>query len=220
MLRKSNLVGALPLVCLITGGEATSENFESKSLEILKLIESAIIAKLPLIQIREKKLSAKLLFEIAQRATNITKGTETKLLINGRTDIAYLSGADGVHLPTDSIPREAIRESFRDKLIIGVSAHSLLEAKAAEASGADYVIFGPVFYTPSKEKFGDPQGLDKLKEVSQNLSIPLIAIGGIDDSNYESVLQNGAAGFAAIRFLGDAEKLVAIAHNVRASFGQ
>ena len=220
MLRKSNLVGVLPLMCLITNGEATSENFESKSLEILKLIESAIIAKIPLIQIREKRLLAKLLFELAQRAAKITKNSDTKLLINGRADIAYLSGADGVHLPSDSIPIESIRGSFGNEFLIGVSTHSLTVAKSAEASGADFVTFGPVFHTPSKEKFGDPQGLDKLKEVSQNLSIPLIAIGGVDGSNYASVLHNGAAGFAAIRFLGDAEKLVAIAESVRASFGQ
>lgn len=215
MLRKGNLAGQPPFIYLITDGEATEANFKTKSAEILRLIDAAVLAEISLVQIREKDLPVKLLFELAERAAGITKNTDTKLLINGRADIAYLAGADGVHLPADSIPSEAVRESFDDEFIIGVSVHSLLEAIESEASGADFVTFGPVFYTPSKEKFGEPQGLDKLKEVSKTLSIPVFAVGGVDDNNYESVLLNGAAGFAAIRFLGDTKRLSETVQKIR-----
>lgn len=215
MPKNDNGMAKPPLIYLITDGEATDENFESKSSEIIRLFESAVSAHIPLIQIREKKLSAKLLFELAGRAAGITKGSGTKLLINGRSDVAYMSGADGVHLPSDSVPIKAIRESFGKEFTIGASVHSFAEARIAEAAGADFVTFGPVFNTPSKEKFGEPQGLGNLKEVTQNLSIPVIAIGGVDDANYESVMHNGAAGFAAIRFLQDGKNLADIVQRLK-----
>lgn len=212
---KSSLSKGEPLIYLVTDGLANSLNFISKSLEATKLIESAVKSGIPLIQIREKDLPAKLLFELASRAASITKNSATKLLVNGRVDIAHLAGADGVHLPSDSVPIGVVRKAFGKEFMIGASVHSLSEARLAENNGADFVTFGPVFMTPSKEKYGEPQGIEKLNEVSQNLSIPVIGIGGINELNYSEVLQSGAKGFAAIRFLSDPEKLSGIVEGAK-----
>lgn len=197
-----------PLIYLITGGETTVENFTEKSAEILQLIEIAVESKISLIQIREKQLPARLVFELAAKASEITVNTTTKLLVNDRSDIALAAGADGVHLTSVSIPVALIRKKFPPKFIIGVSAHSLSEAEAAKKDQADFVTLSPIFQTPSKIKYGAPQGLEKLREICEKLNpFPIIALGGIDEMNYSEVLKTRCAGFAAIRFLNEAENL-------------
>jgi thiamine-phosphate pyrophosphorylase len=194
-----------PLIYLITKGEATAENFSEKSAEIYSLIENAVRANIDLIQIREKNLSAKLVFELASTAALITKNSESRLLINDRADIAFAANADGVHLTSVSLPTAVIRQNFPRDFIVGVSTHTLDEAESAERQGADFITFSPIFNTPSKEKYRKPpQGLEKLREVCKTLkSFPVIAMGGIDESNLGEVIRAGAGGFAAIRFLND-----------------
>ena len=193
-----------PLIYLITDGEMTAQNFAEKSAETLNLITKAIEAKISLIQIREKQLSAKLVFELALQAAKITKNSDTKLLINDRADIALAANADGVHLTANSLSAEIIRANFPKDFIIGVSAHTLEKANEAKENGADFATFSPIFYSPNK---GKPVGLDALREVCAKLKpFPIIALGGIDETNYREVLQI-ANGFAAIRFLKDVENL-------------
>jgi thiamine-phosphate pyrophosphorylase len=209
-----------PLIYLITRGEATAENFSEKSAEILKLIKVAVESKINLIQIREKKLPARLTFELALGAAKITRDSQTKLLVNDRADIALAAKADGVHLTSASIPTEIIRQNFPRNFIIGVSTHSINEAVRAKEKGADFVTFSPIFQTPSKTKYGEPQGLEKLREVCQRLkNFPVVALGGIDESNYPEVLKKGASGFAAIRFLNEPENLRKLTfHNSKVNF--
>ena len=193
-----------PLIYLITDGEMTAQNFAEKSAETLNLITKAIEAKISLIQIREKQLSAKLVFELALQAAKITKNSDTKLLINDRADIALAANADGVHLTANSLSAEIIRANFPKDFIIGVSTHSLEKANEAKENGADFATFSPIFYSPNK---GKPVGLEALREVCAKLKpFPIIALGGIDETNYREVLQI-ANGFAAIRFLKDVENL-------------
>lgn len=201
-----------PLIYLITDGEATAQNFPVKSVEILKLVETAAASKIDLIQIREKNISAKLVFELASKAVRITRHTSTKIFINDRADIAQATQADGVHLTSTSLPMKIIRQNFPENFIVGVSAHSLDEAVRARDEGADFVTFSPIYKTPSKAQYGEPQGLEELRDVCRKLNpFPVIALGGIDETNFSPVLESGAAGFAAIRFLkelfkrGDAE---------------
>ena len=198
-----------PLVYSITGGEATVENFSRKSRDILKLVESAVEAKIDLIQIREKKLPARLVFELAAEAAGATRDSATKLLVNDRADIAQAAGADGVHLTSVSLSAEIVRRNFGADFIVGVSAHSVAEAESAREEGADFITFSPIYNTPSKIRYGmPPQGLEKLKTVCEKLKpFPVVALGGIDETNFADVLTAGAAGFAAIRFLNDAENL-------------
>jgi thiamine-phosphate pyrophosphorylase len=199
------------LIYLITKGDATVENFPEKSAEILRLIEIAVRAEISFVQIREKQLPARLVFELTEKAAKITRRSRTKLLVNDRADIAFLAGADGVHLTSLSLSAATIRRNFPKDFIVGVSAHTLAEAEAAKRHGADFATFSPIFSTPDK---GEPKGLDTLREVCEKLKpFPVIALGGIDETNCREVLQI-ADGFAAIRFLNDAESLKNIKNSV------
>ncbi len=205
-----------PLIYLITDGEITRENFSEKSSQTLKLIAKAVATEVSLIQIREKHLSAKLVFELASKAAQITKNSKTKLLVNDRADIALAARADGVHLPSNSIDAEIIRANFPPDFLIGVSAHSLEEVRQAKLAGADFATFSPIFATASKKKYGAPQGVAKLREVAQTVeNFPVIALGGIAENNFGEALKSGAKGIAAIRFFCDAENLEKLVEKIR-----
>ena len=123
-----------------------------------------------------------------------------RLLVNDRFDIARAAGADGVHLTSRSLPPSVVRSICDEDFLIGASTHSLETALDARAEGADFVVFGPVFETESKRAFGEPQGLDKLREVTNALKgFPVLAIGGINLENVGDCFRAGASGIAAIR---------------------
>ena len=194
-----------PLTYLITDGKATAENFAEKKRTILKLIEIAVQTKISLIQIREKQLSARLVFELVSEAAELTGGTPTKLLVNDRADIALAANADGVHLNSRSLSAEIIRQNFPTDFIIGLSAHTIEEAATAKMQTADFVVFSPIFSSPDK---GKPQGIERLREVCGRLKpFPVLALGGVDETNYAETLSAGANGFAAIRFLNGERNL-------------
>ncbi len=192
-------LGKPPYVCLITPGEANSDNYESEKPKILESIREAIASGVNLVQIREKKLSARMLFDLVTDAVRVASGTDSLIIVNDRADIAVTAGADGVHLPENSIPAQVVRAAISREFVIGVSTHSIEKAKSAAASGADYILFGPVFETPGK---GDPTGLASLTIVCNELGdFPVIALGGVDQSNLGQIFETGAAGVAAIRAL-------------------
>jgi thiamine-phosphate pyrophosphorylase len=202
-----------PLLYLITEGNATEENFTQARAQILNLVKIAVATKISLIQIREKNLSARSVFRLASEAAEIAKRSNTKILVNDRADIALAAKAGGVHLSANSLSAETIRRNFPKNFIIGVSTHSLERAELAKKNGADFAAFSPIFSTPGK---GAPQGTNALREVCEKLKpFPVIALGGIDETNYKSVLEAGASGFAAIRFLNDAENLRKLEKNKR-----
>jgi thiamine-phosphate pyrophosphorylase len=195
-----------PIIYLITSGATTqastpaSEDFKS----ILSLVSAATQAGVPLIQLREKNLTARVLYELTARCADLTRGTDTRLLINDRADIARAAGADGVHLTTRSLEAHVIRRVFGTEFLIGVSTHSQAEAVAARDGGADFAVFGPVFDTPSKHTYGPPAGLESLREASDELSpFPLIALGGVTLENAPDALRVGASGVAAIRLFSN-----------------
>ena len=191
----------VPIIYPITSGKANPH-------EILRLVRAAVDADVPLVQIREKSLHARVLYDLVARAAKITRGSKTRLLVNDRSDIARAASADGVHLTTQSLPAEVVRNIFGAEFLIGVSTHSLDEARAARLGGADFVVFGPVFETESKRAYGEPQGLDKLAEVARELGeFPVVAIGGVTFDNVDECFQAGARGIAAIRLLNDKENL-------------
>jgi thiamine-phosphate pyrophosphorylase len=160
---------------------------------------------MPLVQIRERNLSGKNLFDLASRAVAITRRTNTRVLINDRLDVALASGADGVHVTSNSFSPLAVREVAPDGFVVGVSTHTVNEVENAKNAGADLAVFGPVFETPGK---ANATGLDELKSVVRAADpFSVLALGGIDQANYRDVLSTGAAGFAAIRFLNSAANL-------------
>ena len=192
-----------PLVYLITDGSITGQNFEQKSVETLCLIEQAVSFGVPLVQIREKNLAARLVLELTSKAVSISSGSATKMLINDRADVAVAAGADGVHLTESSLQAHVVRNAFPELEIIGVSTHSLDGVRSAVENGADFAVFGPVFSTPGK---GRAVGLAEFGKVCKAVSpFPVLALGGVDAGNFEDIFDAGAAGFAAIRFLNDRE---------------
>ncbi|HEY4425060.1 MAG TPA: thiamine phosphate synthase [Pyrinomonadaceae bacterium] len=200
----------VPIIYPITSGKTSPQTTpdDPQFSEILRLVSAAVDADVPLFQIREKSLHARVLYELVARAAEITHGSKTRLLVNDRSDIARAAGADGVHLTTQSLPVEAVRNMFGAEFLIGASTHSLDEARAARAGGADFVVFGPIFETESKRAYGAPQGLYKLAEVTRALGeFPVVAIGGITPDNVNECFEAGARGIAAIRMLSDAEKM-------------
>jgi thiamine-phosphate pyrophosphorylase len=202
-----------PITYLITDGSASDHVFEDDALRIQTLVSAAIEECVTLIQLREKTLSGKHLFELTSACARLTRNTLTKLLVNDRTDIAVGAGADGVHLTETSIPIAVIREKFGSDLLIGASVHSVIGAKAAAAEGADLAVYGPVFDTPEK---GAPVGLDRLAEACSAVApFPILGLGGIDPSKVKSVLEAGAAGIAAIRSFRDPEAIRSIMRSLR-----
>jgi len=211
------------LICLTTSGETTlattpaTEDFS----RLLDLAKAAVEAKVDLFQIREKKLSARVLYELTRCIVKITRSSSTKLIVNDRADIAVAAGADGVHLTTISLPADVIRKSFGDKFLIGVSTHSEAEAHAGRVAGADFVVFGPVFETPAKLEYGPPQGLDRLKAVASAMGdFPVLALGGVTVDNVADCIRAGSKGIAAIRMLGDPLQLNRLVGQIRQSFEQ
>lgn len=191
----------LPLVCLISDGSLTNENFPDESERFFALVRVAVRFKLPLIQIRERKLSANNLYLLAKSVMRLTSGSHTRVLINDRSDIAIAVGAEGVHLPAKAVSVESVRQFVPDNFLIGVSVHSIVEISALRDRGADFAMLAPVFSTPGK---GRPLGLEGFRTiVKAHPELPILGLGGIDASNYRSILDAGGAGFAAIRFLNN-----------------
>jgi thiamine-phosphate pyrophosphorylase len=151
------------------------------------------------VQLREKDLSTRDLLKLAYKMRDLTARYDAKLFINDRLDIALAVGADGVHLTQKSIPVEAVRNIVNaSRFLIGVSTHSMKEAKKAEKGGADFITFGPVYRTPSKLKYGSPVGLNRLKRVSREIRIPVFALGGVKKRRIEEVIKSGSYGAAMI----------------------
>jgi thiamine-phosphate pyrophosphorylase len=207
-----------PATYLVSPGATTRETTSASAefINLLALVRAATRARVSLVQLREKLLRPRVLCELAARSAEITRDTGTRLLVNDRADIARACGADGVHLTTRSLEARIVRDTFGQDFLIGVSAHSLDEARAARDGGADFAVFGHVFDTPSKRAHGSPVGLDALREAALALApFPLFAIGGITRANARQVILAGARGIAAIRLFGDAETLETVINEIK-----
>jgi thiamine-phosphate pyrophosphorylase len=198
-----------PILCYVTDRRSLAEREDLPG-----HISRAIGAGVDWIQIREKDMPAHELllltrFAIDEAANNV------RIVVNDRLDVALAAGAAGVQLGEQSLPVAAVNASRASGVIpkdflIGASCHSLEAARAAERDGADYIFFGPVFATPSKAKFGAPQGISRLAEVSRTLKIPVLAIGGVNEENAADCFAAGAAGIAAIRIFQDSADVAAL----------
>ena len=202
-----------PITCLITNG-ATTERTTTASAEfrdVLDLVARVTAAGVTLVQLREKNLSARVLFELAAGAADLARGSRTRVLVNDRADVARAAGCDGVHLAADSLEASTVRRAFGPDFVVGVSAHSHAEARAARDGGADFALLGPVFDTPSKRAYGPPLGLERFGEAARALSpFPVVALGGVTLENARACFDTGARGVAAIRLFADAGDLAAV----------
>ncbi|MCL5005905.1 MAG: thiamine phosphate synthase [Acidobacteria bacterium] len=174
---------------------------------LLSRIQVAVEAGVDLIQLREKDLPTRGLAELAEAAVRVCRGTETKIVINDRLDIAMGVGADGVHLSGQSLPVEIVRSEAGKNFLIGVSCHSLDDAVRAETAGANYILLGPIFETPSKLRYGPPLGIAKLSEVAKRTTIAVFALGDVTVERTAACLAAGAKGVAGIRIFQDCPSL-------------
>ncbi|HMQ80868.1 MAG TPA: thiamine phosphate synthase [Ignavibacteria bacterium] len=174
--------------------------------ELVKQITALSAAGVKAVQLREKNIQAGDLLLIAKSAINKIGKSGTKLIANERLDVALLAGANGIHSSSHGIENMYIRK-FAPGLLSGRSVHSVHEAVKAEKDGFDYILFGPIFRTPAKVKYGKPQGLKNLAEVCSSVKIPVFAVGGINPKRIKRCINAGAYGVAAIREFADTKNL-------------
>lgn len=173
--------------------------------DLTQVIEEALRGGVKAIQLREKDLVSRDLYEIAYELRKLTSRYDARLFINDRIDIALAVEADGVHLGNSSIPLHRARKILGEKRLIGVSCHNQISAITAQETGADFITFGPVFYTPSKAVYGDPTGTDKLHTIANLLQIPVFALGGINRHNVPQAIAAGVHGIALVSAIMAAE---------------
>jgi thiamine-phosphate pyrophosphorylase len=162
------------------------------------VIEEALKGGIRAIQLREKDLSSRELYELAFELRKLTNRYDAKLLINDRIDIALAVDADGVHLGLNSMPLHRVRRIVGSNKLIGLSCHNQVNAIMAQENGADFITFGPVYYTASKAQYGKPVGVEKLEIISHLLEIPVLALGGIKKGNIHEVMAAGASGISVV----------------------
>ena len=182
-------------LCLVTDRHQTSGR------DLVDVVRECVAAGLPSVQIREKDLSALDLAELCRRLLAACEPRRPLLVVNDRVDVALAVGAAGVQRTHASLAVRDIVAISKNRLLVGVSSHSLEESIEAEKAGADWITFGPVYDTPSKRIYGTPQGLAALERVAHAVRVPVIAIGGITPDRVREVRAAGARGVAVISAL-------------------
>ncbi len=166
--------------------------------DLVAVVRDCVAAGLPAVQLREKDLPAAELAALARTLLGITGAAGTVTVVNDRVDVALAVGADGVQRTSVSLSIGDIRRVAGRRLVIGASVHSADEGRRAEQDGADWIVFGPVYDTPSKRRYGPPQGLARLREMVRAVRVPVIAIGGISPDRVRDVMATGAHGVGVI----------------------
>jgi thiamine-phosphate pyrophosphorylase len=199
------------------------DRHEQEQRLLAKIAECAAVG-VRYVQLREKDLEARGLEDLARKAMGVLSGSQTRLLINSRTDVALACGAHGVHLPWNDLSASEVRSIFaragRTEPVIGVSTHSTAEVASAEAHGASFAVFGPVF---EKSGSANHEGLEQLRRICHRAEaaqppMPVWALGGITLENVQQCVAAGAAGIAAIRLFqkNDVHALVKKLRSLRA----
>src|SRR5271157_159929 len=201
------------LLCYIT------DRRQLRSVSLAAVIREMVRAGVDIVQVREKDLTSRELIALVEEALSATREPGmggTRVVVNDRVDVALAAGADGSHLAAHSMPAQVVRRFVPRAFLIGVSCHSLGEAMAAESGGADYLVLGPVFETPSKLGYGPPLGLEELRNITSRIRIPVLALGGITVERIRPCLEAGASGIAGIRIFQDCESIQERVRDLRA----
>jgi len=192
----------------------------ARARNLCAVVEQALDGGVRAIQLREKDLDGKELFKLADKISVLCRRYDAQFFINDRVDVALAVDASGVQLGKTSLPIETARALLGAEKLIGFSSHSVGEAIAAQRSGANFLLFGPVFFTPSKAPFGAPQGVEALKELVENVALPVYAIGGINTTSLTVAMSAGVRGVALISAIISAENPTATARMILAKLAR
>lgn len=201
----------------ISGLYLISDTSVSKGRGHEELVREGIAGGASAVQLREKWLSPRELYPIALRLREMTRAAGVLFIINDFVELAMAVDADGVHLGQQDLPAQVARKLLGPAKLIGVSTHSLEEANVAVMDGADYIGYGPVFQTETKDA-GEVKGPDGIRQVRRVVGLPIVAIGGIDADNAGSVIEAGADAVAVISAINAADDIRAAAGRIAALF--
>jgi len=187
----------LPVLCLVVG------KADAKDGDIEKLVGEAVAGGVTMVQLRDRDLPAGELLEVARSLKRVTRG-KALLMINDRVDVAEAVEADGVHLPENGLPTRAVRSIMGRYVVLGRSVHSVDVAHQASHDGAEFVIAGTIYKSPSKPEV-KPAGLSLISDITKDVSQPVLAIGGVTAEKVDDLIKAGAAGVAVVSAITKAE---------------
>ena len=182
-----------------------TDRHQTKGRPLVPLLQQVLTAGTSAIQLRERDLSARELVTLAREVQAVTASSKSQLLINDRVDVALALEGVGVHLRSNSLPLPVARQMLGVQRLLGISVHAVEEAVQAEAAGADYIVLGPIYETPSKQTFGPPLGIHTLEKACKLVRIPIIGIGGVTAARAREMRGAGAFGAAVITALFGAD---------------
>ncbi len=183
----------------------------------LEVVRQAIAGGATAIQFRDKKMEGREFLEVAQAIRELTREAGIPFIVNDRVDVVLAVDADGVHVGQKDIPATVARRLLGPDKIVGLSATNLEQALEGEREGvADYLGVGPIFTFPTviKPDASPPMELERLAEIARSVSIPVVAIGGIEKGNAEAVIEAGADGVAVVHAVAWAEDVAAAAQEL------
>lgn len=171
---------------------------QTKGRPLVSVLAQALKAGRPSIQLRERDLCAKELLALADEIQQLTGPRGVQLVINDRLDVALSLEGAGVHLRSNSLPVSVARRLIGPRRVLGASVHSVKEAVEADAGGADYIVLGPIYDTPSKQRYGAPLGLSALEGAARAVRVPIVGIGGVTAARARDMRLAGAFGVAVV----------------------
>ncbi len=175
-----------------------TDRHQTNGRPLVSLLQRVLSAAAPAIQLRERDLSAREFVTLAREVQTLTVSRGSQLLINDRIDVALAMEGVGVHLRSNSLPIVVARELLGAQRLLGISVHSVEEGLLAQSQGADYIVLGPIYETPSKQVFGPPLGIHTLEKACRLIRIPIIGIGGVTAARAREMQCAGAFGAAVI----------------------
>ena len=175
-----------------------TDRHQTKGRSLVPLLQQVLTAGISAIQLRERDLSARELVTLAREVQSVTASCNSQLIINDRIDVALVLEGVGVHLRSNSLPLSIARHMLGAQRLLGISVHSVEEGLLAQSQGADYIVLGPIYETPSKQMFGPPLGIHTLEKACRLVRIPIVGIGGVTAARAREMRRVGAFGAAVI----------------------
>ena len=175
-----------------------TDRHQTNGRPLVPLLQRVLTAAAPAIQLRERDLSVRELVTLARQVQAVTASSNSQLLINDRIDVALALEGVGIHLRSNSLPLSVARQMLGTHRLLGISVHSVEEGLSAQSQGADYIVLGPIYETPSKLMFGPPLGIHTLEKACKLVRIPIIGIGGVTAARAREMRCAGAFGAAVI----------------------